>query len=206
MIQLIIFDLDGVLVESKYLHYDALARALKKLKGITLTYEDHCYNYEGLTTKGKLNKMCELGFIDNSDIASIDQLKQQFTKELIRRYMIPRPHITDLLNKLRKDGYKVACASNASRWSLNESLDLLGYTDKFYMIISQDDVLEPKPDPEIYNTTMSFMNYLPSETLILEDSPHGKEAAYKSGAHVLEIDTPEDTTIENVYAKINSIP
>lgn len=197
-IRAIIFDLDNVLVSSRLVHYEAFAEALLQIKNINLSWHEHEEKYDGLSTKKKLEIMVNNGIIADSEQESISTLKQQLTKNCLPKHISPSERIRGLLITLRGRGYKIACASNAIRNSVEESLVLLGVRDLFDFVLSNDDVIEPKPSPEIYIKTMSRLNVQPTETLILEDSPHGRAAAYASGAHVLEIVDPLDTTIEKI--------
>ena len=205
-IRLIIFDLDGVLVDSRYMHYQTFADALRQIKGIELSWKEHEQIYDGLSTKRKLALMVEKGLISKSEVGPLFDLKQRLTQESLVKYIVPNPRIRKLLESCKSRGLRLACASNAVRWSLEESLRLVGIYDLFELILSNEDVIQQKPSPEIYLKVMSTLGVSPENTLILEDSPHGRKAAYESGAHVLEIADPQDTTEEKLFGYLDSGP
>jgi len=198
-IRAIIFDLDNVLVDSRHLHYEAFAQALLKVTGTAVSWEEHCEKYDGMTTKKKLQMMNIQGPLADQ----ISELKQQLTREYLPQYIHPSARITSLLMDIKSRGYKIACASNSVRYSVIESLKLLGVDDLFDSILSCEDVAEPKPNPEIYIKTMARLNVQPAEALILEDSPCGLAAARASGANVLVIKDPSDVTIEKINTELS---
>jgi HAD superfamily hydrolase (TIGR01509 family) len=205
-IKAIIFDLDGVLVASRQLHYETFAAALRQLKGMELSWRDHEVEYDGLSTRRKLALMVERGLIGTDDVEALFDLKQELTKERLGDFVAPSAQKRALLIELKRRGIRLACASNAIRWSLDESLRLLGIRDLFEVILSNEDVAQPKPSPEIYVKTMAVLGVGPKNTLIVEDSPHGLTAARASGANVLQTVDPMDTTIEKIYAWLKSRP
>jgi HAD superfamily hydrolase (TIGR01509 family) len=197
-IKAIIFDLDGVLVASRQLHYETFAAALRQHKAIELSWRDHETEYDGLSTRKKLTLMVDRGLIGEADVDPIFDLKQKLTQERLGDFVQPSAQKRELLEELRSRGFRIACASNAIRWSLDESLRLLGVRDLFEVILSNEDVSAPKPSPEIYLKTMAVLGVGPKNTLIVEDSPHGLAAARGSGAHVLQVVDPMDTTLEKI--------
>ena len=73
----------------------------------------------------------------------------------------------------------------------------------FYL--SNEDVKNGKPDPEIYDLSIKKLKLMPSEVLIVEDNFHGLEAARLSGGHVLQVHTIDDVNVDNIYAKVEEI-
>ena len=84
-------------------------------------------------------------------------------------------------------------------------LNTVKISEFFSFTLSNNDVDNPKPSPEIYSLAFNKLGLLPRQCLICEDSPHGRKAAYSSGAHVLEIEDANDLTLEKIHQKINSI-
>jgi len=202
-IKLIIFDLDGVLVEAKKIHYDTLNQALKEYGNeYIITETEHLSIYDGLKTTQKLelltqNKGLHLELYDN-----IWFRKQHLTIEAISKLQ-PDSEKIKLFKELRDGGYKLACASNSIRRSVLVMLAKIGIIEFMDLIISNEDVKNSKPHPEMYWKTMSMMSCLPEETLIVEDSPHGLLAASRSRANVLRVDNPSDLTLEKIINKLN---
>jgi len=108
-----------------------------------------------------------------------------------------------LFNELRERGYQLACASNSIRRSVLVMLSKIGLIEYMDLILSNEDVKNSKPHPEMYWKAMSMMGVLPEETLIVEDSPHGLLAASRSRASVLRVDNPHDLTLEKITNKLN---
>jgi HAD superfamily hydrolase (TIGR01509 family) len=207
MTKLIIFDLDGVLVEAKQIHYDTLNQALREIEIITgdsyvITEAEHLSIYDGLKTTQKLelltkNKGLHPEFYDN-----IWYRKQHLTIEAISQLQ-PDLGKIELFKELRNRGYKLACASNSIRRSVLVMLAKIGIIEYMDLIISNEDVKNSKPHPEMYWKAMSMMGCLPEETLIVEDSPHGLLAASRSRANVLRVDSPKDLVISKIIRKLD---
>lgn len=197
MIKAIIFDMDGVLIDAKEWHYDALNKALNKF-GYNISRHDHLVTYDGLPTRKKLNMLSMENGLPKSLHSFINQLKQKYTMEIIHRKCAPLFIHQYALSRLKNEGYKLAVASNAVRLSVGsmmEKAQLIQYLD-FYL--SNEDVKNGKPDPEIYNKAISKLGIKPEEAIIVEDNPHGIAAAKASGGNVLEVEVIEDVTYWNI--------
>lgn len=203
MIKLIIFDLDGVLVKTKEIHYNALNQSLKEIgEKYVITEAEHISIYDGLKTNQKLELLTKNKGLHSSTHDSIWNRKQELTIEYISKLQ-PDLDKIQLLKELRNRGYKLAVASNSIRRSVLVILAKIGVIEYMDLIISNEDVKNSKPHPEMYWKTMSMMGVLPEETLIVEDSPHGLLAASRSRASVLRVDSPNDLTLEKITKKIN---
>ena len=187
----ILFDLDGVLIDSKDVHYQAFSEALFKFTGVHLSKEDHSLRLCGLPTLQKLQILQrELGFSE-ATLVEISNDKQERTRVLIEGRDFYRKDIYDLIADLSARGIKLAVCSNTTRPTLDIILESLGIKKYLNLSLSSNDVLAPKPSPDIFLKAMSRMRIKADETLILEDSNPGIEAAKLSGAHILEISSPE---------------
>lgn len=201
-IKLIIFDLDGVLVKTKKIHFDALNKALGEKYSIS--WEDHLNRYDGLKTFQKLEMLTKEKQLDVSEYQKIWREKQENTiKEL--QNLKKSDNLRECLSILSNSGYKIACCSNSIRKTILTVLSKLDIIEFFDLIISNEDVKNSKPHPEIYWKCISEMGILPEEALILEDSPHGLLAAYKSKANVLRVKSPDDVTIKNINCYLNEL-
>ena len=118
---------------------------------------------------------------------TINAIKQKYTKEIIPKYCAPDYSKIILLNHLKDKGFKLACASNSVKETLHLMLKSAQIHHFFDLIIGNDEVLNPKPHPEIYLKIFSHFNLQPSECIIVEDAPHGIAAAKASGATVYEV-------------------
>jgi HAD superfamily hydrolase (TIGR01509 family) len=135
----------------------------------------------------------------------INELKQQFTMEIVQMKCKPRFYHEYALSKLKREGYKLAICSSAIRKSIEvmmENANLLKYFD-FYL--SNQDIDNPKPDPEIYIKAIKKIGVLPSECLIVEDNEKGVKAAWASGANLLKVNTVEDVNYQNIKKQIRQV-
>ena len=205
MTKLIIFDLDGVLVEAKEIHYKTLNQALweiAKSKKYVISEAEHLSIYDGLKTNQKLELLTQNKGLQRDTYETVWNRKQDLTIEAISELQ-PDLEKIKLFKELRNRGYKLACASNSIRRSVLVMLAKIGIIEYMDLIISNEDVKNSKPHPEMYWKTMSMMGCLPEETLIVEDSPHGLLAASRSRASVLRVDNPHDLTLEKIENKLN---
>lgn len=205
-IKAIIFDLDGVLVDARTLHFEAFRQAFESMcPPHTLSWTEHEKLYDGLSTRQKLQRMVDLNILSAETAVRVSSEKQRLTTILIEKTISMRPYLINLLSTLRSQGYILACATNSIRETLDTMLHTLKISEFFSFTLSNNDIDNPKPSPEIYFLTFNKLGFLPQECLVCEDSPHGRKAAYSSGAHVLEIEDANDLTIEKIHQKINSI-
>lgn len=203
-IKAILFDMDGVLIEAKDWHYEALNDALA-LFGYTITREDHLTTFDGLPTRDKLNLISETSYLPKSLHSFINEMKQQYTKTQIELKCKPLFQHEFALSKLKADGYKLAVCSNSIRASIDNMMGKAALTDYLDLIMSNEDVTKGKPDPEIYTTAMKKLGVEPEECLVLEDNKNGIAAALASGAHLLKIVEVTDVNYENIYNRIREI-
>ena len=198
--KLIIFDLDGVLVEAKNIHFDALNEALGPKYSIE--WNEHLSKYDGLKTNQKLEMLTKDKGLPPDTYEHVWELKQKITLEKLQNLQ----HSNQLIfcmKELISQGYKLACCSNSIRKTVLTVLSKLGIIEYFDLIISNEDVKNSKPHPEMYWKAMSMMGYLPEETLIVEDSPYGLLAASRSKANVMRVGSPKEVTYINVCKHLN---
>ena len=206
MVKLIIFDLDGVLVEARDIHYEALNRALTSIDPIYLiSREEHLASYDGLPTKKKLVKLTKEKGLPESHYDEVWKRKQYFTSEVILETVKFEDHldIRETLSKLHARGYRVYCASNSIRSSMKLMLEAAGYMEYIDHFLSNEDVNSPKPHSEIYLRCMLEAGVNPKECLVVEDSHVGRKAAHESGGHVLGVRGLHDVTFENIMSAVN---
>jgi len=182
----VLFDLDGVLVDATEWHYVALNRSLR-LFGFEISRYEHLSSYNGLPTRKKLEMLTVEKGLPTAIHGMLNRLKQVYTREEILTKCRPVFEKEYMLSRLKQEGYRLAVCSNAIRDSVQLMIHQSGLDEYFEFLVSNEDVSRPKPDPEIYVTAMARMGVSPEETLIVEDAPHGVEAARRSGAHVCQV-------------------
>jgi len=201
MIKLIIFDLDGVLVEAKTIHFDALNEALGPKYAIE--WNEHLSKYDGLKTNQKLEMLTQEKGLPTELYKQVWDEKQRLTLKKLSD-LKPSTQLQVCISLLVNEGYKIACCSNSIRKTVLTVLSKLGIIEYFDLILSNEDVKNSKPHPEIYWKAISMMGYLPEETLIVEDSPFGLLAASRSKSHVMRVESPKDITYNNIYKHLNN--
>lgn len=202
MIKLIVFDLDGVLIEAKDIHFDALNLALGP--EYEISWEDHISKFDGLKTSQKLLMLSELKGLPVESHSKIWQLKQEFTFEQLK--LIQKSEkLIKCFESLVNRGFKLAVCSNSIRKTILTVVARLGIIEYLDLIISNEDVINSKPHPEMYWKAMSSFKVLPEETMIVEDSPYGLLAASRSKAHVLRVKNPSEVTISNIDEMLSKV-
>jgi beta-phosphoglucomutase len=156
MIKAVIFDLDGVLIDARDWHYQALNRALS-LFGFEISRDDHVVLYDGLPTSKKLQMLTQDRGLPVELHPFLNRMKQKYTMELIYAQCTPIFHHQYALGRLRRSGIRMAVCSNSIRETLDLMLSRAGLSDFFEFTLSSQDVKFPKPDPEIYVKAMHRM-------------------------------------------------
>lgn len=205
MIKLIIFDLDGVLVEAKDIHYKSFNEALALIGDqYIISWTEHLSKYDGLKTNQKLDMLSKDKGLPKDSHEKVWVEKQRLTLKMLSN-LEQSEQLKYTISKLVNDGYKIACCSNSIRKTVLTVLSKLGVIEYFDYISSNEDVKNSKPHPEIYWNAMSNMCVLPEETLIVEDSPYGLLAAYRSKSSVFRVINPNEVTYENINNKLNEM-
>lgn len=203
-IRAIIFDMDGVLVDAKDWHYVALNNALG-LFGLGISRYDHLVTYDGLPTRKKLEMLSAERGLPFRLHDFINDMKQQYTMELIHAQCKPVFYHEYALSKLKKDGYRLAVASNSIRQTVEVMMERAKLFDYLDFFLSSEDVKVGKPDPEIYVKAINMLGLDPKQCLIVEDNENGKQAALRSGAWMMEVSTVKEVNYSNIMQTIKRI-
>jgi len=198
-IKLVLFDLDGVLIDAKKIHYDALNDALGEQYAIS--EKEHTNLYDGRKTFEKLDLLTERKGLPQSLHKKIYDKKQSITMEKISA-LEPIDEIVKLFQELEQQNYLIGVCSNSIRRTVLTALAKTQLMEYCSVIISNEDVKNSKPHPEMYWKAMSMMTVLPEETLIVEDSPPGLLAAERSRANYIRVDNPYDVTRDKVFSNL----
>lgn len=201
MIKLVLFDLDGVLVNAKDIHYQSLNRALGKHYAITP--EQHRNLYDGRKTREKLQMLTADKGLPIELHDEIFDKKQTITVQMMHELPL-NTNALELFQELENQGYMVGVCSNSIRRTVLTALAKSGLIEYCSVILSNEDVKNSKPHPEIYWKAMSMMGCLPDETIIIEDSPPGLLAAERSRASYIRVQSPNEVTKENIMSKLET--
>lgn len=185
--KLIVFDLDGVLIDSKTIHFDALNQALTEVDvEYVISAEEQETTYEGLTTRDKLDLLTKNKELPEELHDDVWSSKQLHTTELFKSIEVDE-ELVELFKQLKSDRLKIAIASNSTRATVDTCIIGLGLWPYVNLSLSNEDVANPKPSPEIYLKCMERLEASPEETVIFEDSVVGQEAATRSRATLIPV-------------------
>jgi len=203
-VKAIIFDLDGVLVEAKEWHYEALNRALSFF-GMEISRHDHLAKFDGLPTRKKIEILSKEEGLPCELHEFINSLKQTYTMEAIYANCKPRFDHQYALSRLKRERFVLTVATNSVRDSMELMLTRAGLMEFLEFYLSNEDVERAKPDPEIFSTSFRRLNMEPHQCLILEDNHNGLRAAEESGAHVMQVIDVQDVNYWDIIRRIKKI-
>jgi beta-phosphoglucomutase len=197
----VIFDMDGVLIDAREWHYEALNRALR-LFGYEISRYDHLHAYDGLPTRKKLEMLSRQHGLPVGLHDFVNDLKQRYTLEIVHACCKPVFTHEYALARLQEDGYRLGLASNSVRRTVETMMEYANLRPRFEVMLSNEDVARAKPDPEIYLKAAAALGVAPAGCLVLEDNFHGVQSARAAGAHVLEVADVHDVTYDAVRRAI----
>ena len=203
-IRAVLFDMDGVLIDAKDWHYEALNEALA-LFGHKISRFEHLETYDGLPTRTKLQMLSKEKDLPAGLHDFINEMKQEYTLDWAWRMCRPTFCHEYALARLENEGFKIAVCSNSVRGSIEMMLGkaaLLPHVDR---IVSNQDVAKPKPDPEMYQQAVQGFGLQPEECLVIEDNPKGIQAAEGAGCHLLVVDHVHEVQYSAIKERIEQI-
>jgi HAD superfamily hydrolase (TIGR01509 family) len=205
MNKLIIFDLDGVLLDSRDIHYEALNAALSKVDGkYVINRDEHLSLYDGLSTTKKLNMLTQNKGLPVEYYNQIWEDKQRATFNIFGNLQKDF-QLMQFFSKLKSQGFQIAVASNSIRNTVKIVLLNLGILEFIDYYVSNEDVKRTKPFPEMYWHCMIACNALPKNTVIIEDSHIGRQGAIDSGAHLIPVENRNDLDISKIDKVIDHL-
>jgi beta-phosphoglucomutase len=203
MLKAILFDFDGVILDSEEYHYEAFQRVFEE-EGVSLSRESYyrnclgfndveCFRW-GLKGTGKID---EAGGIE-----ALTDRKAVYFEELLEKQMRFFPGVCEFIRAAGKK-YPLAVTSMARRGEIEIALSRAGLSDLFRLIVSGEDVEKTKPDPEAYEKTLHMLNVhlsfteteqeiRPEQCLVIEDSSAGIQSAKAAGMNVLALAQTEE--------------
>jgi len=203
-IKAIIFDMDGVLIDAKEWHYNALNKALE-LFGMQISRYDHLITYDGLPTKNKLEMLSVERGLPRELHPFISRIKQQYTMEIVYAKCKPVFCHEYALSRLKHEGYRLALCSNSVRTSVEVMVENSNLNQYLEFLLSNQDVTRSKPHPEIYDKAIERLKLSPQECLILEDNENGIKAALASNAYLMRVNSVEDVNYQNIVEIIKAL-
>ncbi len=180
MVDAIIFDMDGVLIQSELATF-RLLQTLTKNHGLTLN--DYTLPQRvGKKIKPFIEEVFGPEISDKTKEAIVNEFYQEYKTNLLS-YITPIPTTVNFIKSYRA-AFPLAIASVSSRQEIEKILVYLEIADKFKCIVSSDDIAHLKPDPEIYQMVAKKLRVKPKNCLVVEDSPIGVQSAKGAGMNV----------------------
>ncbi len=178
MIKAVVFDMDGVVIDSEIIHTRAIKEALKQELGLDVD-KDEILEYIGLFYPEKLEKILKKRNIQK-DVNKLTERAKMIFKGLTKHVRL-MPGFLDLIKTVIKNNFKTALASSSPRDYIEEISSMLDIEKYFDVIIAGDEVKNRKPNPECYLLTAKKLGLKPEECLVIEDSVPGVIAAKEAG-------------------------
>jgi HAD superfamily hydrolase (TIGR01509 family) len=197
-----IFDLDGVLIDSKEIHFKSLNLALSEIDdAYAISEEDQVHTFEGLSTKAKLDILSYSKGLPKELHNIIWEKKQIYSSEMFQVFERDEDLIS-IFKLIKAFNIKIGVASNAIRETVVGSLKSLGIYEFVDYALSNEDVSNPKPNPEIYRLMISLLGSSPEKTVIFEDSNIGQAAARASLANLFPVTQRKDISLSYISKAI----
>ena len=189
----VVFDLDGVLVDTAKLHAEAWRRLAEEL-GISLS-EEFLRSLRGLNRMDSLDRILEWGGRTEVGPAERERLAERKNRWYVEslEHLTPRdvlPGVEELLDGLAFHGVPVAVASSSKNARL--VLERTGLAKRFSVVVDGNAVLRAKPDPTIFLEAFRQIGVSPQDGVVVEDAASGVEAAHRAGARVVGVGRPEE--------------
>lgn len=188
-IKAVLFDMDGLMVDSEPLHYQAFNTVLKKY-GKHLTEEENKERYIGLSDADEAYDMVVRFNLPISAEELVGE-KRDIFRQLLKNQLIAQPGLFELLTELKKNGYKIAIASSSRLEIIETIINGLKVTSLIDDYVSAEEVENGKPAPDVYLLAAKKLGVNPKECLVLEDAPKGVQAGKAAGMKVFAIPSNE---------------
>ncbi len=193
-VEAVIFDFDGVIVDTEPLHYQAFQRLLEPI-GLGFSWDQYVETYMGFDDRDaflEAFKRTDEG-LSALELAELIDRKAVLFQEIIRGGISAYPGVVTLIHEIHRAKLPLAISSGALRSDIDPILQTLGIQDCFDIIVTADDVAKSKPDPECYRMALARLSQFHSlnipahQVLAIEDTPAGIAAAKGAGLRVLAV-------------------
>jgi HAD superfamily hydrolase (TIGR01509 family) len=184
--QALIFDMDGVLVDSEPLFLKAINNLLLKESAEPVTDEENQNTLIGTTVEETWRRLIEMRSLPES-LQSYLGKYDLAVKAVLQAELIPRPGVRSLIETCSQRKLPKAVASSSLRSWVHLKLETLGFQDSFEVVLGGDDVTRGKPEPDIYLLAADRLNIPPARCIAIEDSPVGIAAAVSAGIYTVAV-------------------
>ncbi len=186
-VRAIVFDLDGVLIDSEIANVRAAALGFAAA-GVTLEPADHgrIVGRHPVDYLPELARRYGVALVDLRRIAAVQS--EAYARLAQEPHALPGA--LETVRAFAARGKLVGLATSSERENVRAVLASLGIADAFRAVLTRDDVKRSKPDPEIYRLAASRLGVSPGDALAIEDSPHGVASAKGAGLHCVAVRSP----------------
>ena len=179
MLKAVIFDMDGVLMNSESIHYQVERDILKRFD-VSFQVEDHT-KYVGQRTIDLWAGVCATHQLDVDPAVLALEDNQNYMSALENDDLAPIEEIPSLIQRLKEAGIRMIVASSATRHNIETVMSKFGIEEDFEGYVSGQDVDRPKPNPDIFLLAAEKLNIDPASCVVIEDAKHGVSAAKSAG-------------------------
>lgn len=180
----VIFDMDGVLVDSYRAHYQSWQQLYGELG---IEYGEAAFAADfGRTSRDILRRTLGNDLTD-ARIAALDERKEALYRDIIRAEFPAMDGAVELIDALSADGFLLAVGSSGPTENIALSLERLGRADRFAAVVTGADVTRGKPDPQVFQLAAERLGVPPASCCVVEDAPHGVEAARRAGMNCIAL-------------------
>lgn len=175
----VIFDMDGVLVDTYQAHYRSWLE-MAEAEGFCFTEEEFAATF-GRTSREIIAHFWGEGRLDDAQIAEMDRRKEAAFRRMIESDFPAMRGVGELLRSLRDAGFRLAVGSSGPPENVAMVLDRLEAKELFDTVVTGEDVTRGKPDPEVFLIAAKRLGIAPSRCAVIEDAPPGIAAANAAG-------------------------
>lgn len=172
----VIFDMDGVIIDSEPFHQEC-ERKMFQMFGITVSEKEH-NTFVGATDEN-IWSCIKSSYSLSISVSDAVKLKKSLYREYMMNeaLMAPIPHVSDLITELYENGFSLAVASSAPMEQIQHVINSFGLADYFKSFVSGEDVSKGKPNPDIFLKAADLIGSHPNCCVVIEDSHNGITAA-----------------------------
>lgn len=187
-LKLVIFDMDGVIVDSEPIHFKSEKESFISL-GIVVSKKEH-ESYVGMDQRGIWKEIKRRHKLFYSEEELIEKHIKILTTYIIKENLKPMDGVIELFDELEKNGIKKAVASSSPRKLIENILKRFGIYENFDFVISGEEVEKGKPEPDIFKQVAYTLGIQSNNAVVIEDSENGVKAAKEAGMKCIGFENP----------------